>query len=104
MLLSVYSSINSDEVNTMRTTVTIEDTLYQQALDQAARAGFDNGLFELSEDEAGEVLEEFYSSADDEVRQDEQVHGAVSPNPTGSTQRGGKLSLKQKLESKAGAA
>jgi hypothetical protein len=72
----------------------------QGALDQAAKAGFENGLFELSEDEAGEVLEEFYSA--DDGMQDEQMQNANSKQH--AVVGIGKLSLKQKLESKAGAA
>jgi hypothetical protein len=71
------------------------------ALDQAAKAGFDNSLFEMSDDEVGEVMEEFYIAAEEEGQQDAQVQSVVSANPSGSTQRGGRLSLKQKLESKA---
>jgi hypothetical protein len=70
----------------------------QLALDQAAKAGFDNGAFELSEDEAGEVLDEFYGNADVGIQYD-QVENLVSTNPANSNL---KLSLKQKLESKAG--
>ena len=81
----------------------LEAGFEQVALDQAAKAGFDNGLFELSEDEADEVLEEFYADTGEGAK-DEQVQNSVSANPVGSSQRGGKLSLKQKLESKAGAA
>ena len=36
----------------------------QAALDEAARRGFGNGAFEDSEEDAGAVIEEFYSSAD----------------------------------------
>ena len=36
----------------------------QVALDEAARRGFGNGAFEDSEEDAGDVIEEFYSSAD----------------------------------------
>jgi hypothetical protein len=75
----------------------------QVALDQAAKAGFNNALFELSEGEAGEVLEEFYIAGDDE-KQSEHVQHTVSTNRAGNTQYSGKLSLKQKLENKAGAA
>ena len=70
----------------------------QAALDQAAKTGFDNGMFELSEDEAGEVLEEFYGNADIGIQCD-QAENLVSTNPASSNL---KLSLKQKLESKAG--
>lgn len=49
----------------------------QAALDQVAKTGFDNALFELSDDEVGEVLEEFYVTADDEQQQIEQVQNAV---------------------------
>ena len=75
----------------------------QVALDQAARTGLENGLFELSEDEAGEVLEEFYADTG-EGMQDGQGQNAGIASPVTSAQHSGKLSLKQKLESKAGAA
>jgi hypothetical protein len=74
----------------------------QVALDQAAKAGFKNGLFELNDDEMGEVLEEFYSASDDEVQHGEQVQATA--NKPHAVADNGKLSLKQKLESKAGAA
>jgi hypothetical protein len=74
----------------------------QVALDQAAKMGFKNGLFELNDDEMGEVLEEFYSASDDEVQHGEQVQATA--NKPHAVADNGKLSLKQKLESKAGAA
>lgn len=83
----------------------LESGFDQVALDQAAKAGFDNALFELSEDEVGEVMDEFYANTEEGGQNgDEQVQSAVSPNSVGSTQRGGRLSLKQRLENKAGAA
>jgi hypothetical protein len=75
----------------------------QAMLDQAAMAGLKNGLFELSEDEAGEVLEEFYADTSEGML-DEQVQNAGSTSPADSTQGGGTLSLKQKLQSKASVA
>ena len=74
----------------------------QAAWDQAAKTGFDNGLFELAEDEVGEVLEDFYAESGEEL-QNELMQNAGSTNSVGSSERGGKLSLKQKLESKTGA-
>lgn len=45
---------------------TLEAAGYDQAgLDQAARDGFANGLFEYTEDEIPEILEEFYPPAND---------------------------------------
>jgi hypothetical protein len=74
----------------------------QEALDQAAKSGFENGLFELNDDEMGDVIEEFYTASDDEVQQGEQVQATANkPHAVASN---GKLSLKQKLENKAGAA
>ena len=49
----------------------------------------------------GEVLDEFYS-ADDAVQQGEQV--LTTANKPHAVASNGKLSLKQKLENKAGAA
>ena len=74
----------------------------QVTLDQAAWDGLENGLFELSEDEVGEVLDEFYA-VEDRV-QDEKMQNGDSTSPAANAQHGSKLSLKQKLESKTGAA
>ena len=38
----------------------------QQALDQAAEAGFNNAQFEFSEEEIPELLEEFYPNVDED--------------------------------------
>jgi hypothetical protein len=65
----------------------LEAGFQQTMLDQAAKAGLENGLFELSEDEAGEVLEEFYVA--DEDGQD-KLKSVTSANNS-------KLSLKDKL-------
>ena len=77
----------------------LEAGFNQVTLDQASRAGLENGLFELNDDEGCDVLEEFYVTADEEG-QSEQMQNAVSANPVNSSQRGGKLSLKQKLDNK----
>ena len=44
----------------------LEMGFQQQALDQAAEAGFNNAQFEFSEEEIPELLEEFYPNADDD--------------------------------------
>ena len=44
----------------------LEMDFQQQALDQAAEAGFNNAQFEFSEEEIPELLEEFYPNADDD--------------------------------------
>ena len=75
----------------------------QAALDQAAKTGFDNGLFELAEDEVGDVLEEFYAESGEEL-QNELMQNAGSTSLIANTRYSDKPSLKQKLESKAGAA
>lgn len=67
----------------------------QAMLDEAARTGFDNGLFELGEDELGEALEEFYADTGQGLL-DELGQDAAIATPAGSS----KLSLKQKLENK----
>lgn len=59
----------------------------QEALEQAARLGFENGAFEETEDEIPDVLEEFFPGSGTE--------GATSHTATG------KPSLKDKLDSKA---
>src|SRR5690606_24727298 len=38
-----------------------ESGFYQQALDEAARTGFGNAVFEIDEDEGQAIVEEFYS-------------------------------------------
>ena len=64
----------------------------QAKLDQAARTGFDNGLFELSEDEAGE--EDLYTVLNKEIANDHFKKVIANENANFSN---GKLSLKQKL-------
>lgn len=64
----------------------------QGALDQAAKTGLDNGLFELGEDEAGEVFEEFYGCANAEALQGGQQDIDYSEKTNQE-----KSSLKQKL-------
>jgi hypothetical protein len=48
----------------------------QSALDTAAASGFSNGLFEDQEEDIPAVLEEFYSSSD------EEPDGAVKASPS----------------------
>lgn len=52
--------LTANELDTQRQTAGFD----QSALDEAARRGFGNGAFEDSEEDAGAVIEEFYSSAD----------------------------------------
>jgi len=59
----------------------------QEALEQAARHGFENGAFEETEDEIPDVLEEFFPEGSSEV--------------TANNQAKSKTSLKDKLDSKA---
>lgn len=68
----------------------------QDALDQAGRVGFSNAAFEFSEDEIPEVLEEFYST--EENNESQQI---VQANAANSVIALGKSSLKQKLEHKS---
>lgn len=69
-------------------------------LDQVIKAGFENGLFELSDDEMDDLLEEFYNG-DDKVLQGEQLQAVVKkPHAVAAN---GKWPVKQKLECKAGA-
>jgi len=72
----------------------------QEALDQAARLGFGNAIFEFSEDEIPALLEEFYSPEEtyDGVGQ-ESVNRSTLIKP--ATHGNGKPSLKDKLDSKA---
>lgn len=94
--LSLNEAIQqAKQLNQQRLEVGFDQTM----LDQAARVGLENGLFELSEDEAGEVLEAFYAESG-EGMQDEQVQNAGNTKLVVSTQHGGKLSLKHKLQSK----
>ena len=65
----------------------------QSALDKAARLGFSNGAFEDSEDEAGEVVEEFFSAVDEAA--------GAKPNSAGMPATvNAKQSLAEKLEAK----
>lgn len=64
----------------------------QEALDEAARAGFANGAFEESEDEIPAVLEEFYPEGNG------TEGNAGNEGVTGS----GNASLQSKLDKKAG--
>lgn len=64
----------------------------QNALDEAARIGFANGVFEKSEDEISAMLDEFYSESGEGGGS-----AAVTGNPAANE------SLKDKLDKKAGA-
>jgi hypothetical protein len=70
----------------------------QVALEVAARQGLSNGAFEESEDEGGEVVDEFFPEG---VAEDcTTVSGAVSPEGAGARSR--KASpLSEKLETQA---
>jgi hypothetical protein len=64
----------------------------QTALDRAARQGFNNGAFEDSEEDTGAIVEEFFSTTEDQPSPIEsQAQMAASAKP----------SLAQKLESQA---
>ena len=66
---------------------------HQEALEEAARIGFGNGLFEDGEDEIPALLEEFYP---------EGGEGSNRDNFTQPTSTAGKISLQNKLDNKAG--
>lgn len=68
----------------------------QAALDNAARAGFENGAFEETDDEIPAVLEEFFPE-DDEGRGASGGTGALTATTTG------KSTLQDKLDGKAAA-
>lgn len=78
----------------------LEAGFHQTTLDQVARVGLENGLFELSEDDAGNVLEEFYF---DGVEGIGEIQLPITPPNQISSNMAGKLSLKQKLGNKASA-
>ncbi|MFA9439960.1 hydrolase or metal-binding protein [Uliginosibacterium sp. sgz301328] len=78
---------------TVRASMTLEETLLeaartarereaagfdQAALEQAARQGFANGEFEDSEEERGEVIEEFYPLSTEDVATKAAMQGATS--------------------------
>ena len=67
----------------------------QQALDQAAQAGFNNATFEFSEDEIPELLEEFYPHPDDD--DSTTNHSSHSTNPSNINAKTANGVLKQKL-------
>ncbi len=69
----------------------------QVALDNAARLGFGNAVFEFSEDEIPEVLEEFYATEETNLS-DRQDGALIKPAMTGT---GNKPSLREKLDRKA---
>ena len=64
----------------------------QNALDRAARLGFNNGAFEDSEEDTGAIVEEFFPAVEDSPRNED-----APPQPVASA----KPSLAQKLESQA---
>jgi hypothetical protein len=61
----------------------------QEALEQAAKAGFENGAFEETDDEIPDVLEEFFPEV------------GAGDGTTTKVKDKGKLSLQEKLDSKA---
>lgn len=61
----------------------------QDALEDAARLGFQNGEFEDAEDDIPDVLEEFFPE------------GGIEDGPAGKAKGKGKPSLQDKLDSKA---
>ena len=63
----------------------------QRALDEAAKKGFDNAVFEFSEEETPEIIEEFYPVATDDGSESE-----VGNQPVVNQ----KPSLKDKLDRK----
>jgi hypothetical protein len=65
----------------------------QRALDEAGKKGFDNAVFEFSEEETPEIIEEFYPAAMDDGDAANEVG-----NPPAVNQ---KPSLKDKLDRKA---
>ena len=73
----------------------LEMGFQQQALDQAAQAGFNNATFEFSEDEIPELLEEFYPNADDD--DSTTNHPNYSTNPSNINAKTTNGALKQKL-------
>ena len=85
----------------------LEIGFQQQALDQAAEAGFNNAQFEFSEEEIPELLEEFYPNADDDnsiqgqststANTANNANSSNSPNNTSSTPKTANGVLKQKL-------
>lgn len=64
----------------------------QLALDQAGKKGFDNAVFEFSEEETPEIIEEFYPAATD----DGGIANEVSDQPVVNQ----KPSLRDKLDRK----
>jgi hypothetical protein len=74
-------------------TLDSRSALYQRALDDAAKKGVDNAVFEFSEEETPEIIEEFYP-----VATDDGVAGNEADNQPVVNQ---KPSLKDKLGRKA---
>lgn len=75
----------------------------QEALDQAARLGFANAMFEFGEDEIPDVLEEFFPEGDEEIasQQGNDTGTTASSTRPSITSGNTKTSLKEKLERKA---
>ena len=64
----------------------------QRALDEAGKKGFDNAVFEFSEEETPEIIEEFYPAATDDGGSESEVGNQPVANQ--------KPSLKDKLDRK----
>ncbi|MBC3929754.1 hydrolase or metal-binding protein [Undibacterium sp. CY21W] len=72
----------------------------QDALDQAVREGFANGAFEDSEEDAGEIVEEFFAGTiqEDTTLHSDQSVASESARPSNTTTT--KPSLREKLDGK----
>jgi hypothetical protein len=64
----------------------------QRALDEAGKKGFDNAVFEFSEEETPEIIEEFYPAATDD--------GGAANEATNQSVVNQKPTLKDKLDRK----
>lgn len=71
----------------------------QQALDQAARLGFENGAFEDSSEDAGAVVEEFFGAE----AEAEPAQTGKAPTGFPSEDKPGKTTLSDKLAAKQAA-
>lgn len=71
----------------------------QDALDQAVREGFANGAFEDSEEDAGEIVEEFFSElGNDKISQDKR--SPIPEQESSPSLSNVKPNLKEKLDHK----
>jgi len=71
----------------------------QDALDQAVREGFANGAFEDSEEDAGEIVEEFFSElGNDKISQDKR--SPIPEQESSPSLSNVKLNLREKLDHK----